>query len=198
MSIESFFSDAGAGILGGAVLTAILFTLREHVYPLPNINGRWFVQTLTKSSVYKPYKDMLLKHEVIIWQEGACIRGSSEKIFENSVNGPRQFEGKNRSQGQVDGFVTQFYVPRKNRIRLHVKEVGVERASTIFFDLVYKKDVDRMTGIFEGTAGSVSGDSEWSRNRYDSIFEPSVQKESSAVEGDITFLTAEAEHLEAD
>jgi hypothetical protein len=141
---------------------------------------------------------MYLKFEVVVWQEGKRIYGSSEKIYEDSQTGQRQYEGSNRSRGEVDGFLTQFYVPRKNRIRLHIEETSQSRPSATYFDLVYSRETRTMQGKFAATAGSANGHTIWSTNRNDPLFTPRVQWEYSAKEGDIGFLAAEAQQVKAD
>lgn len=198
MSFENFLSDSLAAFTGGAALTATLFILNERVFPTPDVNGVWWVQTHTVSSRYNPYCGMYLKHEVMVWQEGKRLYGSSEKIYEDSINGPRQVEGSNRSRGVVDGYLTQFYVPRKNRIRLHIEEAGPNRTSATYFDLVYSGESGTMQGKFAAAAGSTNGDTIWSPNRNDPLFTPRVQWEHSAREGDIGFLDAEARQVKAE
>lgn len=205
MWLAHVLEDSFAGFLGGLALTAALFWLAEKVYPISQISGRWYFQTLTENTARNAFRGMHLKYEAIVWQEGAVVRGTTEKIYESSSTGRRQIEGTNRISGELSGYSDRF-VFSPNRVRLHLTEKGQERTSTAFFDLLCERppfwrrlfgiSEDRrsaiMHGIFQSTAGSSSGKSIWSRNRYDPLFNPDVRDEVSDIYGAIVRIPAEA------
>ena len=212
-----FITDTAAALIGGLLLTALLFWLGERVFPIPQLSGKWFVQTATESTARRSYEGMLLKFEVFIWQEGASLRGTSEKIYESSSTGRRQYEGVNRVRGTVGG-VANRYIFSRDRIRLHVVETILDehsnrhRASTTYFDLVWEQPSfakrlfglnhrkfgptglvqETISGLFQSTAGSSKGEALWSRNRFDQIFDSDVRSEFSDKYGTNVQLSAEA------
>jgi hypothetical protein len=210
MWIVHLLQDTLAAFLGGLALTAALFWLAEKAYPVSRISGRWYFQTLTEDTARDTFRGMYLKYEAIVWQEGAAIRGTTEKIYEASSTGRRQYEGTNRMRGELSGYSDRF-VFSPNRVRLQLTEKGQERTSTAFFDLLCERgslckrllssskdgrvvdgqNTNVMRGIFQSMAGSSSGKSVWSRNRYDPIFSEDVRMELSDTYGAIVPISAE-------
>lgn len=216
-AMTHFLADTVAALLGGLLLTTLLFWLGERVFPIPQLSGKWFVQTCTTSTARRSYEGMLLKHEILILQEGATLRGTSEKIYESSSTGRRQYDGVNRARGTASG-VANRYIFSKDRVRLHVEEAvldektGRDRVSTTYFDLVWERPSfakrlfgldhrifgptgliqEAISGLFQSTAASRSGKTLWSRNRYDQLFDSDVRDELSATYGAIVRLEAEA------
>ena len=92
-----------ATVIGGGVL-AFFFWLREKVFPLPKVTGRWFFELRTINSAYNPYKGVVLRYVAMFWREGNRIEGTVEKIYENSSTGERVYEAKNQTGGVVEGF----------------------------------------------------------------------------------------------
>jgi hypothetical protein len=210
MWLVHLLQDAAAAFLGGLALTAALFWLGERLYPISRVNGRWYLQTLTEDTASNAFRGMLLKREAIIWQEGPVIRGSIEKIYEASSTGRRQYVGKNRATGELSGYVDRF-VFSPSRVRVHMTEKSEERTSTAYFDLVCERKSfwkrlsksashfgedghaqETMQGIFQSMAGSSSGKTLWSRNRYDPGFNEDVRMEQSDKYGPIVQISAEA------
>jgi hypothetical protein len=187
------------------------------VYPISQISGRWYLQTQTENTARNPFRGMHLKYEAIVWQEGAVVRGTTEKIYESSSTVRRQIEGTNRISGDLSGYSDRF-VFSPNRVRLHLAEKGQERTSTAFFDLLCERPPflrrlfglsdDRrsegrrsgqvMQGVFQSTAGSSSGRSIWSRNRYDPLFIADVREEVSDTYGALVRIPAEAKLQDPD
>jgi hypothetical protein len=212
MWLAHVLEDSVAGFLGGLALTAALFWLAEKVYPISQISGRWYFQTLTENTARNSFRGMHLKYEAIVWQEGAAVRGTTEKIYESSSTGRRQIEGTNRISGELSGYSDRF-VFSPNRVRLHLTERGQERTTTAFLDLLCerppfwrrliglsdgrrsagRRNGQVMQGVFQSTAGSSSGKSIWSRNRYDPAFSLDVREEISDAFGPIVAIPAEAE-----
>jgi hypothetical protein len=206
-----------AGLCGGLALAGALFWLGERVFPIPRMGGRWFVQTFVEDTARKQFGGMYLKYEIIIWQEGPAIRGTAEKIYESSSTGRRQYEGHNRSRGEVSGYASR-HVFLSNRAELHMLETGSQRTFTSYFDVVSPKGSlllrligkdprlrnsdgliqEQMHGRFGSTAGSTSGKTIWSRNRYDPEFHPDVAQELSDAYGAIERISAEAGLEEAE
>ncbi len=164
MNFDNFLSDTVATVLGGAVLTFLFFFAKEKLFPLPKVAGRWYFETRTVETAYKPFAGMVLSYVAMIWQEGPVIRGTVEKIHEKSSTGDREYVGENRTRGILDGYIEKFYLS-KDRIRIHLVEDGFGRESTILFDLVSDK-ASTMSGSFQSMAADQTGIVKWQRNSF--------------------------------
>jgi hypothetical protein len=164
MSFNSFLSDTVATVLGGAILTFLFFLVKEKLYPLPKVAGRWYFETRTRETAYTPFAGMVLTYVAMIWQEGAVIHGTVEKIHEKSSTGDRGYVGKNRTRSTVEGYIEKLYLS-KDRIRIHMVEEGYERESTVMFDLVSDK-ASEMSGFFQSMAADQTGSVKWQRNSF--------------------------------
>lgn len=168
MTIElfvlNFLYSLLAAVIGGGILAFLFFWIREKFFPLPEVSGRWFFEMHTVNSAYNPYKGMILRYVAMLWREGNRIEGTVEKIYENSSTGERSYEGKNRTRGEVEGFVQKNYFS-KDRIVLHVIEEGHGRKSTNFYDLIVNAD-DKMTGSFSSMVANQQGEVKWQRSEF--------------------------------
>lgn len=98
---------------------------------------------------------MVLRYVVIIWKEGNSLKGSAEKIYENSSTGEREFDGKNRTRSVIEGYIEKNYLG-KDRIYLHSVENGHGRESTNFYDLIVKSESE-MIGAFNSMVANQDG-----------------------------------------
>jgi hypothetical protein len=155
-----------ATVFGGGFLALIFFWLREKFFPAPRVTGRWYFEILTVNTTHNPYKGMKLRYIAMLWSDGRCIRGTVEKIYENSSTGERIYVGKNRTRGVVEGFVEKNYFSW-DRVMLHIVEDGHGRESTNFYELIVISN-DRMTGKFSSMVANQDGDAEWQRNPFES------------------------------
>jgi len=155
MNFDSFLADIIATLVGGVVLTFLFFLAKEKLFPIPDVNGKWYIEMKTENTVYKPYENMILRYVIMVWREGNKIKGSGEKIYENSTNGERNFIGSNRTRIAIEGYVEKNYLS-KDKIYLHAVEDGDKRTSTNFYDLLCNSDVE-MRGIFNLTVADQDG-----------------------------------------
>lgn len=160
----NFLYSLLATIVGGAVLAFLFFWFREKCFPPPKVTGRWFFEMHTINSAYNPYKGMVLRYMAILWREGNQIKGTVEKIYENSSTGKRNYVGKNRTRGVVEGFVQKNYFS-KDRVVLHVVEDGHGRESTNFYNLIIKSE-NEMEGRFSSMVANQDGEVKWQRNEF--------------------------------
>ncbi len=164
MNFETFWADVMATILGGAILAALFFWMREKVFPLPEVTGRWYFEMRTVNTSYNPYENMILRYVAMLWREGNRIEGSAEKIYEKSSTGERSFDGKNRTRGKVEGYIEKNYFA-KDRFFLHVIEDGHGRESTNFYELMAdSKGV--MSGSFSSMVADQDGKVIWQRKKF--------------------------------
>lgn len=164
MSFESFWSDLAATIAGGIALTALFFYAREKWFPLPELSGRWYFQIQTNNTAYKPYDRMVLRYVAMLWREGHTIKGTVEKIYENSSTGEREYIGKNRTRGTVEGYVEKNYIG-KDKVFLHVIEDGHGRESTNIYELLVRGE-DKMDGVFSSMVADQDGKASWQRKPF--------------------------------
>lgn len=155
MDFGSFWSDVIATLIGGVVLTFFFFLARERFFPVPEITGRWYLEMVTANTAYNPYKNMVLRYVVIIWKEGNSLKGSAEKIYENSSTGEREFNGNDRTRTVIEGYIEKNYLG-KDRVYLHSVENGHGRESTNFYDLIVKSESE-MIGAFNSMVANQDG-----------------------------------------
>lgn len=153
-----------ATVLGGAFLAFLFFWVKEKVFPVPRVVGRWFFEVHTIDSTYNPYKGMKLRYIAMLWREGNRIEGTIEKIHEKSSTGERDYDGRNRTRGEVKGFIEKNYFS-KDRVVLHIVEDGHGRESTSLYELVVYSD-DKMEGTFSSMVASSSGTVTWQRDVF--------------------------------
>ncbi len=161
MNFDTLLSDIIATIIGGAILALMFFWVREKFFALPSVAGRWHFETRTTNTSYRPYEGMVLRYLAILWQEGNRIQGTIEKIYEKSSTGEREYVGKNRTRGKIDGFLEKNYFT-KDRMYLHVVEEGHGRESTSSFELIFKAD-QTMIGTFTSMVANSEGNAIWQR-----------------------------------
>lgn len=172
MHFDSFWSDFFAALLSGLVLALLFFLFREWWHPLPSITGRWYFETHTTSATHSRFEGMRLKYEAMIWQAGPSVSGSTEKIFEHNSKEAFEYDNTKRTHGKFEGFIDRFYL-RKNRVVLHLDEVGRLRLSSCIFELTRKGD--ELTGTFHSTASDSSGTVIWSKDQHSRSFSEIVR-----------------------
>jgi len=157
MNFDSLLSDIIATVVGGIILTLLFFFIREKLFPMPKISGKWYLEIKVNETAYKPYKNMLLRFVIMIWVEGSRIKGTSEKIYEELSNGKEyDFIGKERIRSHIDGYIEKKYFG-KDKIYLHIVENGKARESTSFYDLVMESN-SKMSGTFDSMIANMKGE----------------------------------------
>lgn len=164
MEFNSSFSDLLANLLGGVLLTFVFFVVKEKICPLPGIAGRWYYEIHTEVTAYRSYTGMVLRYVAMTWIEGHTIRGTVEKVYENSSTGRREFVGLNRTRGVIEGHIEKNYLS-KDKIFIHVIERGHGRESTNFFSLIVQKN-GVMTGSFHSMVADQTGTARWQRTSF--------------------------------
>jgi hypothetical protein len=169
MNFSTFWSDLlvefAGGVFAAAFFTFLFFLIKEKVFSIPDISGRWYFELRTESSAYNKFKGMVLQYEAIIWRDGNRISGTTEKIYEDSANGKRSYTGEHRSLGVLDGFYEQRYFSWKDRVTLHLVEKGEIRSGTYYFDLAMSKSVEP-SGEFSSTIAGQFGSTRWQRKAF--------------------------------
>jgi hypothetical protein len=164
MIADGFLSRVASTVVGGAILTFLFFLAKEKVFPLPTIRGRWYFETVVAETSYEPFSGMVLRYIAMIWQEGPVIRGTIEKFYERSSTGEREYVGKNRTRGIIEGFVHKYYFS-KDELHMHIVEGGEARPSTVFFRLTCDT-ASELSGEFYSTAADQAGTVRWQRKAF--------------------------------
>jgi hypothetical protein len=92
------------------------------------------------------------------------VKGTVEKIYENSSTGERSFDGENRTRGTVEGYIEKNYLG-PDRTFLHIIEHGHGRESSHFYELTALSD-STMSGIFYSMVADQAGTVEWQRTAF--------------------------------
>ena len=159
-----FLWSTAATIVGGLILAVLFFLAREKLFPPPDVSGRWYLEMSFQKTSYKPFNGMILRYVAVFWREGHKVKGTAEKVYENSSTGERNFVGKDRTRSVIDGHIEK-NVFSSDRVSLHVIEDGHGRESTHFHDLVVHRD-DRLVGTFITMAADSEGIVTWQREPY--------------------------------
>lgn len=169
-----FWCDLWAGFLstfiGGLIITLVLFLFKERVFPLPELSGKWYFEVKTTETEYKKFDKMVLFYEAYIWQEGPYLKGTVEKYYERSLSGNRKYIGKNRTRGNLRGYVEKKYLGT-DVIFIHITEKGHGREYTHIYKLEKKKCIQKshyfkLVGSFDVSAAGQRGDSIWQRSAF--------------------------------
>ena len=163
-TVVDFLLNVGSTVAGGIFLAFLFFLLKEKVFPLPSVTGQWYFQMCTERTAYGPYRDMVLRYVAMLWCEGPNIRGTIEKTYENSSTGEREYIGKNRTRGLVEGYIEKNYFA-KDVIYFHLIEDGHGRESTHFHKL-HIQSSNRMSGRFSSMVADSSGEVVWQRESF--------------------------------
>ena len=118
-TLANLASGIGSTVLGGGILAFLFFLIKEKCFPLPNVTGRWHVEMRTVKTAYNPYQYMVLQYVAMLWREGSKIKGTIEKVYENSSTGERNYVGQNRTRGEIEGYVDKRYFS-KDQVSLHM------------------------------------------------------------------------------
>ncbi|WP_144821609.1 hypothetical protein [Marinobacter piscensis] len=164
MNFDSFWADIIATLIGGIGLTFLFFFAREKLFPLPDVTGRWYLEMATVNTAYNPYEGMILRYVIMIWREGNILKGSAEKIYENSSTGEREYVGENRTRAVIEGYNEKNYLG-KDRVYLHSIENGHGRESTSFYELLIKSDKE-MIGAFNSMVANQDGTAKCQREAF--------------------------------
>jgi len=131
------------------------------IFRLPGLNGLWTFEIETKATTYNPYKEMKLTYLVLLWQEGASIYGSGEKVQEDVNGAVRTYTGQYRSRIEIRGYLTKKYLGC-SEVAIHYREVGERRESSTMHTLRIKSDGE-MSGEYASTIANSSGSATWRR-----------------------------------
>lgn len=152
-------SDISKSVIGSlisAVLIAVLFGFwNDYVYKKDRLTGYWKVELETVGSSYSKYRGLKTYYEFIIGQNVNSLNGTGEKISEDSVNGPVEYDTDKRTHLEFEGALT-YRVFSKNTVDILYKENGRKRPSSTILNLVVESS-EKMSGTFISTIASSKG-----------------------------------------
>jgi hypothetical protein len=164
MDFDKFWTDIITTLVGGSALTFLFFLAREKLFPIPDVTGKWYLEMKTVNTAYNPYQDMVLRYVLMIWREGNIIKGSAEKIYENSSTGERDYVGENRTRARIEGYIEKNYLGR-DRVYIHSIENGHGRESTNIYDLLLNPN-GKMVGSFHSMVANQDGTAIYQRESF--------------------------------
>lgn len=143
-------------IIGGVLLTLILFLINEYGFTKPNLTGEWKAITVIDNSAYNPYLKLEIEFKIHLIQKGYDLSGSGEKIQEFKPDKTKiVFEREKRVIIEIDGYFERQYFGR-SKVYLSINEVGRKRETRTTYVLTVM-DVNTLTGLFTSTAADSSG-----------------------------------------
>lgn len=132
--MTNFITSTFATIAGGIGLTFLFFITKEKIFPKIDVSDHWELTTKTHKTERNPYKNMVIKYDLILWQENNVIRGVSEKYYELSQQGSKTYYEKNRKRGKIHGYIEKKYFSKDN-IVLNMCLADFGRESDYLFKL---------------------------------------------------------------
>lgn len=150
-----FIINIASTILGGILLTLILFLLNEYVFRKKNFTGEWDVELTTHQTDYKKYQHMKLYYRVHLLQKGNELTGSGEKLKEILSDG-KEMTYSEKSTVAINGYYERKYLG-KSRIYLSLIEKGAKREYRTFYVLEISNN-SKLIGKFSSTAANSKGE----------------------------------------
>lgn len=143
-------------IIGGLILTLILFLLNEYAFPKMNITGEWKTITIIEKTSYNPFKNLIVEYKIHLIQKGYELSGSGEKIKDIKPDGTQTvFIREKRVLIDIDGYFERQFFGR-SKIYLNINEEGRKRETRATYILtVYSNKI--LEGTFISTAGDAQG-----------------------------------------
>lgn len=143
-------------IIGGLLLTLILFLLNEYVFTKINLTGEWIASIKIEKTSYKPFENLIVVYKIHLIQKGYELSGSGEKIKDVNPDGSETvFIREKRVLIDIDGYFERKYFA-KNKIYLNINEEGRKRETRATYFLTFHHHND-LQGTFISTAGDASG-----------------------------------------
>lgn len=144
-------------IIGGLVLTFLLFVLNEFIFKKTNLSGDWTATINILSTAYKPYENLKIEYQIHLLQKGYEISGSGEKIKDIHQDGTETvFEREKRVVVNVVGYYERKYLG-KSKLFLNITEEGRKRESRASHVLTIRRN-GQLKGTFSWTAADAKGE----------------------------------------
>ncbi len=154
--MEGFLIAVLSTIIGGLILTFMLFLLNEFAFQITNLSGEWKTIITVQESSYNPFKNLIISYKFHLIQKGYEISGSGEKIEETKGDGSLvKFNRSSRVTVKIEGYYERKWL-RRSKIFLNVCEEGKSRETRSTYVLLINES-GVLTGNFIWTAGDTKG-----------------------------------------
>ncbi|MCK6542440.1 hypothetical protein L6Q79_07130 [bacterium] len=123
----------------------------EYLQSHPNIdlNGEWRVTNTIEHTSYAPFLKLKLGYRIFIHQDGAQIKATGEKCWENDVEYPFEARTPITLEGTIE----------KSKVWITFSEHGKQRASTGTITWIINENEKMLKGHFTSTAADANGSS---------------------------------------
>jgi len=139
----------------GGILVYFIVGLWEYKVDNSFLSGHWIAEFKTINTDYKPYKNMVVKWDLVLVQTENVLKGSGEKFYERSSKGVVEYTPDNRIYAEIEG-VLSFSLFGKNKLTLKMQESGQKRTCNTITKLKIKSN-NHLFGTFSTTAASSKG-----------------------------------------
>lgn len=162
MEMEDIIINVVGTIIGGLLLTLLLFLLNEFIFNKKNLTGEWDSNLEITKSGYNLYKGLIIKFKIHLIQKGYEISGSGEKIKEIYPEGKENiYQRDKRVIISVEGYYERKFFA-KSIIYLNICEEGTQRQTRATYKL-YLKNKNNLEGEFITTAADAKGKIKFTR-----------------------------------
>jgi hypothetical protein len=150
-------ANALGTIIGGLFLSVFYFAVAQKFLRLPRLGGGWILESSISETNYNPFRGMIVRYKMLLFQDGTRFSGTAEKVYESSDR-VRVFIGVNRTNCTVEGTIRKSYLGR-SAIFIHANEKGEQRSSSWVMEARCAHFGRRMhlAGHFSSTASDASG-----------------------------------------
>lgn len=140
----------------GILILIFLWFLKEKIYYIPDISGKWEMILIYKKTDYNPYRNMEVKYIMFINQENNYITIKGEKYFEKlRDNTTKEYEGEEKTFSEYDGYINRAFMNHK--LILNLKEYGRERLVAGQLKLTIVSPNNLLKGTFDRQDANSSG-----------------------------------------
>jgi hypothetical protein len=153
---KEFGIGVAATVVGGAILTFLLFFFNERVFPTPNLTGEWRIAETTTKTTHSAFMNVIGYSEIELLQKGCELIGSGDITSEKNPNGDTlTFKPEARVKIDVTGYFEHNFIAA-SKVYINIIRYGELTKSTTTYILILK-DKDHLTGSFFSTIANERG-----------------------------------------
>jgi hypothetical protein len=154
--MNDLFANILGTVVGGIILTVILFLANEYFFPKKNLTGVWETTVEITSTSHPPFQNLIMVYKIHLLQKGYELSGSGEKIKDVKADKTETvFEREKRVIIDIEGYYER-KIFRKNKTYLNINEQGRIRETRATYFLTIHNN-SSMDGNFMSTAADSTG-----------------------------------------
>ena len=158
-----FLTNVIGTIIGGLILTFVLFYLNEYVFLKQNLTGEWETIISIEKTSFRKFINLKIEYKLQLLQKGYEIVGFGEKIKDIYPDGKEyEFEPQKRTRLEVNGYFERKYLG-KSKIHIVIEERGRVRETSATYFLTISNNTE-LKGKFISTAANSRGSVKMVRN----------------------------------